>query len=112
MRNTRPSSENAPKIIPLSTRRDAGTKMRSKISVRVIIIALDVENRASRDPSLKSAEKGVYLRLSVTARRAISSKERLWQPTCIDPSAPTLCTVQRPMRGRSETMRQISGRCC
>src|SRR3984957_17213268 len=43
MRNAKPSNDKAPKIILLSTRRDAGTKMRSKINVRVITIALDLE---------------------------------------------------------------------
>src|ERR1700722_6458176 len=43
MRNPKPSNDKAPKIILLSTRRDAGTKMRSKISVRVITVALDLE---------------------------------------------------------------------
>jgi hypothetical protein len=48
MRNAKPSSDKAPKIIPLSMRRDAGTKTRSKINVRVIIIALDLEDRISQ----------------------------------------------------------------
>jgi hypothetical protein len=46
-RNAKLSSAKAPKIIPLSMRRDAGTKMRSKINVRVIIIALDLEDMES-----------------------------------------------------------------
>jgi len=47
MRDAKPSSEKAPKIIPLRMRRDAGTKTRSKINVRVII-ALDLEDRISQ----------------------------------------------------------------
>jgi hypothetical protein len=45
MRNAKPSSEKAPKIIPLRMRRDAGTNTRSRINVRVIIITLDLEDR-------------------------------------------------------------------
>ena len=45
MRNAKPSSEKAPKIIPLSMRRDAGIKTRSKINVRVIIISLHLEDK-------------------------------------------------------------------
>jgi hypothetical protein len=48
MRNAKPSSEKAPEIIPLSMRRDAGTKTRSKINVRVIITMLDLEDRIAQ----------------------------------------------------------------
>jgi hypothetical protein len=50
MRNAKLSSEKAPKIIPLKMRRDAGTNTRSRISVRVIIITLDLEDRIQPFP--------------------------------------------------------------